>query len=286
MPASLLSVRSRVSSSTGSDTLETGILRAAPSAGSVELACQHPANRPDLITRARARALRELLESHNVSPIVHTDSSVNTAELYPGIRDAVRRHMDGYLDLCTQVGSRTLIVHGGLTFSDDPSAAVDASVAMLGEWASDAASVGITLVLENMNALPAEAEIRYLGCTGAEVRHLIDTVDSPALRACVDLGHAHLLDEGVAGFVASVAGHIGHVQITDNDGVLDHHLALGTGTLDIDAALVELHAAGYRGALAVELDGVDDRVTSLPVLARAIAAFEDRQPASPAHGSA
>jgi hypothetical protein len=73
--------RPRLGTSTGSDTLEDGIVRAARAgAGVVELACQHPRNRPDGISADRAAVIRDLLAAHRLIPIVHTDSSVNTAE--------------------------------------------------------------------------------------------------------------------------------------------------------------------------------------------------------------
>lgn len=49
------------------------------------------------------------------------------------------------------------------------------------------------------------------------------------LTACLNLGHAHLLPDGVTRFLDHVGGRTGHVQITDNDGVSDDHLALGEG---------------------------------------------------------
>lgn len=207
-----------------------------------------------------------------LSPIVHTDSAVNTAETVPVLREAVYAHFVEYLDLCRRLGSDRMIVHAGLTFSDDSAADVSASVAMLGRWAEAAERAGVLLLLENMNVLPAAAEIRYLGCTGDEVTEILGRVGSPALRACADLGHAHLLPGGVPRFLRQIEGTVAHVQLTDNDGIDDDHLALGSGTIDLPAVLSELDRQGYRGPIAIELDGEAERITSAVVLRDALEA--------------
>ncbi len=142
--------------------------------------------------------------------------------------------------------------------------------------AVEAEARGVTLALENMNVLPAEAEIRYLGCTAAEVREIIDAAGSPALTYCADLGHAHLLPGGVPEFLAAAGSRIGHVQLTDNDGVIDDHLPLGAGTLPLRETLSLLDGGPYRGPIAVELDGAADREASLTAIREVLDALAAR----------
>ncbi|WP_460021731.1 sugar phosphate isomerase/epimerase family protein [Kineosporia succinea] len=168
------------------------------------------------------------------------------------------------------MGCPVVIVHAGYWFGDDKDARVEQAARTLATAASYARERGITLALENMNELPAEAEIRYLGCTAAEVLTILGLAGSPALTACADLGHANLLPGGAVRFVEQLAGHIGHVQLTDNDGVIDHHLPLGEGSLDVAAALNALAATGYEGQVAIELDDPRAQAASLEHL-RAVA---------------
>lgn len=240
-------------------TLERGLTR-------VELACQNRENRPDTFDAARIGRVAALIAANDLTGVLHTASSVNTAETVPAVRAAVVEHLKDYLVLADRLGARTVIVHAGFHFDlglEEPSARL---VETLGACADRAAELGLDLVLENMNVLPDAAEIRYLGCTADEVAAVLDAVASPVLSVCADLGHAHLLPEGVAGFVDRFAGRIGHVQLTDNDGVRDHHLALGEGTLDVPAALARLDATGYTGAVAIELADRADQVASLRFL--------------------
>src|SRR5699024_8473276 len=96
--------------------------------------------------------------------------------------------------------------------------------------------------------------------------YILDAVDSPYLTCCLDLGHAHLLTEGAETFTERFAGRIGHVQLTDNDGVHDQHLALGEGTLDIMTALRQLQRFGYTDGIAIELSDRDKQLRSLKYL--------------------
>ncbi|GLY31614.1 sugar phosphate isomerase/epimerase family protein [Kineosporia sp. NBRC 101731] len=254
----------QIALATGPSPLEETFPRVAEEGLSgLEFSCQHAANRPERFDAERLTLVADLLDQHDFSAVLHTDSAVNVAEITPGVREAVAEHLTGYVDLAEGLGCPVVIVHGGYWFGDDREARVEQAARTLGRAARYAAERGITLALENMNELPTTAEIRYLGCTADEVLTILDLADSPALTACADLGHANLLPGGAPAFVEQLKGRIGHVQLTDNDGVIDHHLALGEGTLDVAAALDALAATGYDAQVAIELDSPDAQTRSL-----------------------
>jgi len=248
------SLRSRLGTSTGSGRLED----AFPFAVSrdihwLELACQEPENQPHTFDRGRIATVRSLLDDSGIKGVVHSASSVNAAEIVPGVRAAAEEYLDSFVQLTHDLGCETLIVHAGFYFSLDIEERLDALRTTLENAVRRAEKLGITLTLENMNVLPESAEIRYLGCTADEVLAILEAIDSPNLTSCVDVGHAHLLPGGAAPFIEKLAGRIGHVQLTDNDGVIDDHLALGEGTLDLPSIFTALDSAGYNGPIAIEL---------------------------------
>lgn len=260
----LPSLRDRLALSTGTGRLEDAFAFAdGLGIRWLELACQEPANQPHTFDRVRVDGVRRLMRSTGIRGVVHTASSVNVAEIVPGVREAVEGYLRQYVELAHNLEVSTVIVHAGFQFDLDVPERISALQTTLGRCAEVAGRLGVTLAIENMNVLPAAAEITYLGCTPDEIGDILDAVDSPFLTACLDLGHAHLLPDGVGRFLDRVGGRIGHVQLTDNDGVVDDHLALGEGTIDVSAALTGLARVGYEGPVAIELASRADQLASL-----------------------
>lgn len=229
----------------------------------LEFACQEVVNQPETFDRRRVNGVRSLMDSTGIQGVVHTASSVNAAEIVPGVRAAVEEYLHRYIRLTHELGCSTVIVHAGFYFDLDLGERLDGLRRTLEGCARVAEPLGVTLALENMNVLPVEAEIRYLGCTADEVSAILDAVDSPTLTSCVDLGHAHLLPGGIEPFIDRFSGRIGHAQLTDNHGITDDHLALGEGTLDVAVAIERLVAGGYAGPVAIELSDVGAQDRSL-----------------------
>jgi sugar phosphate isomerase/epimerase len=267
--ARFAALRSQIGLSTGKVPVEEAFPFAAEQdVRWLELACQEPINFPRTFDTERIDRVRGLIEQYAMSCVVHSASFVNTAETMPGVREASEEHLKEYVRLTRDLGCDTLIVHAGYHFSlglDEPLAALRTTLRGCATLAEES---GVQLVLENMNVLPAEAEVLYLGCTTDEVAEVLDAVDSPALTCCLDLGHAHLLPEGAGAFTERFAGRIGHVQLTDNDGVHDQHLALGEGTLDLAESFDQLLRFGYAGGIAIELSDRDAQLRSLAHLDR------------------
>lgn len=248
--------------SSGRDIARSFVVAADLGIEVLELACQHRENWPSEVSAVRRRDIRSMADHQGLELVVHSDSAVNVAEQHPTIRDAVVAHLADYVELTADVGATRLVVHGGLEFDGSPlTAALDAGVDTLAKVTRLAESVGITLVLENMNRL--DSEIDYFGVTAADVIAVLDAIDSPALRACADLGHAHLLPGGIDDFVTALGTRIDYVQLTDNDGSLDRHLPLGAGTMDLTTIVAALDAVDYSGPVVAELDDESDRRASV-----------------------
>ena len=134
----------------------------------------------------------------------------------------------------------------------------------LGEVVGQAEKLGVTLALENHGGLP---------CTGEEQVALIETINSPCLKATVDIGNymqgGQEGHEGTA-VAASVAGY---VHVKDFRKTADEAMpwgwniqpaTIGEGDVDIPACFAALRAAGYDGFVALEYEGVEDEATGVP----------------------
>jgi len=89
--------------------------------------------------------------------------------------------------------------------------------------------------------------VRYLGHTVAECQPYFDAIGSPLFGWAFTVNHAHLVPEGIGGFLhAFGAGRIGEVRLADNTGEYEIHLPPGKGTIDFGTLFRRLEGAGYR----------------------------------------
>jgi L-ribulose-5-phosphate 3-epimerase len=91
--------------------------------------------------------------------------------------------------------------------------------------------------------------------TLARAADLFDRLGRPsALRLTVDVGHLECLGEWpFAARLRPWQGLIANVHVDDQLACRHEHLPLGSGDVDLAAAVAALAAAGYRGGLHVEL---------------------------------
>lgn len=129
---------------------------------------------------------------------------------------------------------------------------------------------GPRLLLENLNREPEHAEIRYLAHNLEECREYFGRIPSPALGWAFTVNHAHLVPEGIDGFLDAMdLGRCGEVRLADSHGRYEEHLRPGEGTIDFVSMFARIEGGGYRGhymmafgALDVMLEGREALVRS------------------------
>ena len=92
-------------------------------------------------------------------------------------------------------------MHAGFHFTSDRDERMQAGRERLQRLAAYAERRGALILLENLNKEPAEAEVHYLAHTVEEWRYYFDVIRSPAFRLSFTVNHAHLVPEGIAGFI-------------------------------------------------------------------------------------
>ena len=83
----------------------------------------------------------------------------------------------------------------------------------------------------------------------------------PDLKANMDIGHHHLVREGIRATVEKLSDYIAHVHIDDNDGTGDQSRPPGEGTIGKEGFLeflLCLEAANYQGVLAFDVHPAHD----------------------------
>lgn len=222
---------------------------------------------------ARARAIRARVEHEGLHLGLHTSSAVNVAEYAPFVADAVDAYLRAYIDLAPLLGARTIVVHAGFHFTADLDQRMEAGRERLKRAVAYAEPRGVLLLLENLNREPAEAEVHYLAHSIAEWRHCYEAIDSPAFALSFTANHAHLMPDGLDGFLDAIPlDRVREVRLADcfRNGI-EQHLIPGEGDFDFGAMFRRIEGAGYRGHYMnafADLAAMQDARATLVELAR------------------
>jgi len=228
------------------------------------------ANALGTIDAARAAAVRAGCERHGIRLGLHTASAVNVAEYAPFVADAVDRYLEAYVDAAGRLGAGWIVVHAGFHFTSDRDERMRAGLERLQRLADYAERKGALILLENLNKEPEQAEIHYLAHTVAEWRFYFERIASPAFRLSFTANHAHLVPEGVAGFVDALDfARIHEVRLADcfRNGH-EIHLRPGDGDLDFADMFRRIEGKGFRGHYMNAFGSLDDMLAGRDHLLR------------------
>lgn len=124
--------------------------------------------------------------------------------------------------------------------------------------AQEAENMGLRVVLENMWEFDPSI-----------IRRVLEEVDSPALRACLDVGHSQLFSHlQLEDWLQDMNGWIAYLHINNNYGEVDEHLALDDGILEYEKILPRLAALPNNPTIVLEIERVEDIEHSLSLFKR------------------
>ena len=197
----------------------------------------------------RGKRIRGLLERHGVHLGLHTLSAVNVAEYSPFLSEAVDAYLKAYIEAMPLLGASHIVVHAGYHFTADVEMRMQAGRDRLKRMVEHAEKKGALLLLENLNKEPADAEVHYLAHTIEEWRYYYEAIDSPAFALSFTANHAHLMPEGVEGFLAAIPlGRVVEVRLADcwRNGH-EQHLIPGEGDFDFGDMFRRIEGMGFKG---------------------------------------
>lgn len=163
--------------------------------------------------------------------------------------DLVQRDKDirGIRDMmlvANRVGCPIIRIFGGTMAKDGPSASIARLVRALDELMPYAANAKVRLALETHDEW----------CRGADMRAVIDRVNSPWLGVCWDFANSFVVEDVEKTFDA-LSDRIIHVHYKDVIPQADGHAASvlpGRGKVPANRAIQLLQRAGYSGFLSFE----------------------------------
>jgi len=203
------------------------------------------------------RIEEDLTGSYSLQYIVHAPiSDVNIASPNNRIRRSSIMEIKSSLDLAAHLDSDKLILHPGSVpflarvYKDR---ILEYNFKSLKELKNYADDLGVTLCLENMPRME-----KYLYNNLKELQRLVEEL---GIMATLDIGHAHTMGHTIKDIKM---GLIGHIHLSDNDGIEDSHNALGTGSINFPKVFENLK--GYDGILTIEVKSKDELIESLDFL--------------------
>lgn len=217
---------------------------------------------------ARCAPIRAACARHGVHLGLHTSSAVNIAETSPFVRDGADAYLRGYIDAAVRLGAEWIDVHAGYHFTSDKEERMAAGLARLQRATAYAEEKGALLLLENLNWEPDLAEVHYLAHDVAETRYYFDAIKSPAFMWTFTANHAHIVADGVDGFIDNMdMSRCYEVRLADCMGTHEEHLVPGKGNLDFVHLFRRLADVGFTGHFMNAFGSLEDRHASRAYLA-------------------
>lgn len=116
---------------------------------------------------------------------------------------------------------------------------------------------GITMCTENMWQCYGDSQkIWDSTCSRAEeFKRYVDGVNSPYLKACVDLGHTVLVGENPVRMLEVLGDRVAALHVHDNDGIHDSHTLPFHGIIKWNEVAKALKDINYSGEITLETEG-------------------------------
>lgn len=219
---------------------------------------------------ARAAQIRRACERNTVHLGLHTASAVNVAEYAPYVGAAVDQYLEAYVETAPRLGAEWIVMHAGFHFSSDKEMRMQAGLERLQRIVAHAERHGALVLLENLNKEPDTAEVHYLAHTIEEWRYYFDRINSPAFKLSFTVNHAHLVPEGVLGFIEALdMTRVKEVRLADcwRNG-FEAHLQPGKGDIDFADMFRQIESCGFTGHYMNAFGSLDDMLAGRDHLLR------------------
>ena len=169
----------------------------------------------------------------------------------PAVQRFTQERLRANIEQGAALGARNLVVVVGEYYWDGevfPNAAIwEMAVAGVRQAGEHAAAHGLEVVVE---LEPFETS---LAKDVHELVRFVRDVDHPAVRANADISHLHLSGASFDD-VQELTGLIGHIHLSDCDGVVHGDLPAGRGVTPIKEYLQAIVDTGYEGTVSIELE--------------------------------
>lgn len=159
------------------------------------------------------------------------------------------------------LGAKSIVVHPvqHLHYADEgaPERLFEMNMVFYGKLIPYCQEYGIRVAVENMWQYHPWPKITHSTCsTPEEMNRYLDTLNSPWITGCLDVGHAALVGQEPDAFILAMgADRLGALHIHDVSKNEDSHTIPYQGIIDWQKLMQALRTIGYQGELTFEPDG-------------------------------
>ena len=155
------------------------------------------------------------------------------------------------------MGAEVIVVHPlhYLDYADNAHRLYELNMEFFGELIKHAEKFGIRIACENLFQVKDDKVVDSVCSSSEEFCRYIDTIASPYLTACLDLGHCNVCGRDAEDIIMAMGDRIGALHIHDNDGVADLHKLPGTVSMNWDNICKALKDIDYKGNFTFEVNG-------------------------------
>lgn len=192
-------------------------------------------------------ALSLYCDSGLVSSLHGAFIDVNPASGDPQIRDLSRRRCEESCRIAVQLVAQCVVFHS--------SCFPFLRGIYMERWADECAQFYSELAEKHHLMLFIE---NSFDTDSAPLLALMRRKTSALVQVCLDLGHINYSREPMESWFDRLAEHIGYLHLSDNHGMFDEHLPLGSGSVDWEKADMLWQHIGKPERLTLEVGNLDN----------------------------
>lgn len=187
---------------------------------------------------------------------------LNPVSWDPSIAEVSLRRYRQAVEACQALGCRYLVVHSQynpiFAAANVQQAWLAASIDFWRQFAEDvlAPAENLVVVIEN-----------FMEPTPELLRRLVEGVQHPQIKACLDTGHANLFSQvPLTAWLDELESSLVYLHAHNNFGVWDEHRGFDKGTLDLEGFLNHLMLTPYKIHVALEIFNEPELLESMALL--------------------
>ena len=155
------------------------------------------------------------------------------------------------IEICGMLGIENAVIHVGWKDAISKEQFFEMNLKALEPLFPAMEKWNVNVLIEN--SAKSNMGDKYYFLTGADMKEFIEYANHPLIHACWDLGHANIEGHQYEDIIA-LGKNLKAIHVHDNNGIGDQHVALFSGTVNMDEVMTALIDSGYNGYFTFEAD--------------------------------